>query len=390
MSTFFPKEAPPRAHLYMNHYSFNSPKQLHTRCITTHPFNHKIQVFLPTELSPAIQSALTEKLLNETSTYYHAHIPLSLLLTSDFMQYIRNGMIALSVQGGIDTHDVVCLDGKGKLILNLTKDSYEQLGLSGKPSTFHQDRQRYVVEIDLNKPAMIPGKPGFERVKWCFENTLVTPFSMLFASVDSQGVSLPLEFPESVQATPMKFNIQSTPLNNIIIPDATPLRTIGKNDLRWRRSVSDLYEWVGLASIQSDRITFGDNIDPFLCVYSPPAPPTIEQQQDPTPSSGSLIEISGFIPSQSITRILEALRSLLDSSASTLSSAQGWANMTVWGFQDSPISWIGREHGHLVSGENMYSFFLWPSLVATQYSKDHSDNGVYVLLENVAAHDAHS
>ena len=31
----------------------------------------------------------------------------------------------------------------GKLILNLTKDSYEQLGLSGKPSTFHQDRQRY-------------------------------------------------------------------------------------------------------------------------------------------------------------------------------------------------------------------------------------------------------
>ncbi|KAG0369028.1 hypothetical protein BGX24_002584 [Mortierella sp. AD032] len=253
MSTFFPKEAPPTAHLYMNHYSFNSPKQLHTRCITTHPFNHRIQVFLPTELSPAIQSALTEKLLRETSTYYHACIPLSLLLTSSFMQYIRNGMIALSVQGGIDTHDVVCLDGKGKLVLNLTKDSYEQLGISGKPSTFHSHRQRYVVEIELNKPAMIPGKPGFERIKWCFENTLVTPFSMLFASVDPQGVSLPLEFPESAGATAMAFNIQSTPLNNIVIPDATPIRTIGKNDLRWRRSVSDLYEWIGLASMQSDR-----------------------------------------------------------------------------------------------------------------------------------------
>ncbi|KAF9124119.1 hypothetical protein BGW39_008437, partial [Mortierella sp. 14UC] len=328
MSTFFPKEAPPRAHLYMNHYSFNSPKQLHTRCITTHPFNHRIQVFLPTELSPAIQTALTEKLLNETSTYYHASVPLSLLLTSNFMQYIRNGMIALSIQGGIDTHDVVCLDGKGKLILNLTKDSYEQLGLSGKPSTFHPDRQRYVVEIELNTPAMIPGKPGFERIKWCFENTLITPFSMLFASVDPQGVSLPIEFPESVGATAKTFNVQATPLSNIVIPDATPIRTVGKNDLRWRRLVSDLYEWVGLASLQSDRITFGDNIDPFLCVYSSPSYPILEQQQDPTPSSGCLLEISGFIPSQSIVRILDALRSLLDSAASQKTSALDWANMT--------------------------------------------------------------
>ncbi|KAG9060896.1 hypothetical protein KI688_007853 [Linnemannia hyalina] len=202
------------------------------------------------------------------------------------MQYIRNG----------------------KLILNLTKDSYEQLGLSGKPSTFHKDRQRYVVEIELNKPAMIPGKPGFERINWCFENTFAAPFSMLFASVDPQGVSLPLEFPASARATPMTFNIQSTCLNNVVIPDATPIRTIGKNDLRWRRSVSELYEWIGLASMQSERITFGDNIDPFLCVYSPPPPPTTEDQQDSRPSSGCLIEISGFIPSQSIVRILEALR----------------------------------------------------------------------------------
>lgn len=51
----------------------------------------------------------------------------------------------------------------------------------------------------------------------------------------------------------MTFNIQSTPLNNIVIPDATPIRTIGKNDLRWRRSVSELYEWIGLASMQSER-----------------------------------------------------------------------------------------------------------------------------------------
>ena len=51
----------------------------------------------------------------------------------------------------------------------------------------------------------------------------------------------------------MTFDIQSTPLNNIVIPDATPIRTIGENNLRWRRSVSELYEWIGLASMQSER-----------------------------------------------------------------------------------------------------------------------------------------
>ncbi|KAG0245006.1 hypothetical protein BGX31_008099 [Mortierella sp. GBA43] len=100
---------------------------------------------------------------------------------------------------------------------------------------------------------MVPGKPGFERIKWCFENTLTTVFPMVLASVDPEGNSLPLEFPESARATRMSFNVQCTQLNNIMIPDTTTIRTIGKNDLRWRLNVSELYEWVGMAAIQSDR-----------------------------------------------------------------------------------------------------------------------------------------
>jgi len=64
--------------------------------------------------------------------------------------------------------------------------------------------------------------------------------------------------------------------------------------------------------------------------------------------------------------------------------------MTVWGFQDSPISWIGREHGHLMSGENMYSFFLWSKNIQLMTDKEHPDKDIYVLLEHVAAHDTHS
>ncbi|KAG0092059.1 hypothetical protein BGZ92_010970 [Podila epicladia] len=306
MSTFFPKEDPPRSNLFMSHYSFNSPKQLHTKCIQEHPFNHRIQVFLPAEASPSVdtlQSMLTEQ-LQQFTHYYHAHVPLALFLTSPFMQYIRNGLVALSVQGGIDTHDVVCIDGKGKMILSLTKDSYEQLGLTGVPSQFQKNRQRYVVELDLQAPSMIPGKAGFERIKWCFENTLVTVFPMVLASVDPAGVSLPLDFPVSARARQLSYRIQTTVLDYIMVPDTQPLRTIGKNDLRWRKQVAEVYEWIGMASIQSERITVVDNIDPYLCVYANPAQKTPEK----VGSSGYLLEISGFIPSPSIVPIFESLR----------------------------------------------------------------------------------
>lgn len=110
-----------------------------------------------------------------------------------------------------------------------------------------------VVELDLRAPSMVPGKAGFERIKWCFENTLVTVFSMVLASVDPAGASLPLEFPASARARQLSYRIQTTVLDHIMVPDTQPLRTIGKNDLRWRKQVAEVYEWIGMAGIQSER-----------------------------------------------------------------------------------------------------------------------------------------
>ncbi|GJJ71708.1 ribonucleases P/MRP protein subunit RPP40 [Entomortierella parvispora] len=380
MSTFFPKTAPPRASQFISQYSFHSPKQLHQRLIQNHPFNQRVQVFLPAALSEQALTTLASRLFQDAH-YYHAHVPLTLFLTPTFMQHIRNGMIAISVQGTIDSKDVVCLDGKGNLILSLTKDTYEQLGLSGTPSKFHPDRQRYTVKIDMRASSMTPGKPGFERIKWCFENTLVTVFPMVLGSVDDQGISLPLSFPESARATRLSFNVQSTHLPNIIVPDTSAIRTIGKSELNWRTSVMELYEWIGMAGMQSDRIVMGNKIDPFLCVYS--APP--QKTETSVASSGWLIEVSGLVPSTVISKLMDDLRSTLN----TTCSEPGWANFTVWGFQDSPISWINQEHGFLLTGENYYSFFLWSNNFPCQDSEN-QDKGTYVMLESVGAHDTHS
>lgn len=70
----------------------------------------------------------------------------------------------------------------GRLVLALEKDTYELLGLEGRPSRFGSPRQKYspspsspqfpltqsrttVVEINLLKPSFRAGKAGFERIK---------------------------------------------------------------------------------------------------------------------------------------------------------------------------------------------------------------------------------
>ena len=47
----------------------------------------------------------------------------------------------LSVQTHIDTDNVIALDTRGNLFLHLTKESYQQLGLDGKPSIY-KDKKR--------------------------------------------------------------------------------------------------------------------------------------------------------------------------------------------------------------------------------------------------------
>ena len=36
-----------------------------------------------------------------------------------------------------------------------------------------------------------------------------------------------------------------------------------------------------------------------------------------------------------------------------------WIAVTVWGFEDSPISWRTNEHGWFLSGDNHYTLLLF-------------------------------
>ena len=52
----------------------------------------------------------------------------------------------------------------------------------------------------------------------------------------------------------------------------------------------------------------------------------------------------------------------------------GWAAVSVWGFEDAPVSWRTNEHGWFLSGENHYNVVVFGS-------------GQYWMMTSLATHD---
>ncbi|RIB16108.1 ribonuclease P [Gigaspora rosea] len=139
----------------------------------------------------------------------------------------------------------------GTLILNLTKDTYEQLGLPGNPAKFGPYRQRFVVQINLLEKSMIPGKKGFERIKWCFDNTLSDPFPFLISYVDSginfNNINARNTFPPTFNARKFTIEMNFEKLNDIIFP----VKEVTSQDDHWRSDIVEIYDWFGMASLRT-------------------------------------------------------------------------------------------------------------------------------------------
>ncbi|RUS32975.1 ribonuclease P 40kDa subunit-domain-containing protein [Jimgerdemannia flammicorona] len=370
----------PKAKLFLSHSSFSAKNPRHQAIISTHPFNHEAEVFLPNTSIKDI-----EKIFDGISGfYYRVDLPLSFFLSQKVInQYVRSGKVAMGlarIGGGIDTDDVVALEGNGNLILSVTKDTYEQLGLPGKAAQFGPDKQRFVVQIDLTAKSMVPGKKGYDRIKWCFENTLNKKFTFFIASVNSStGVTEEIEFPGEVEPSkiPLKRTLHES--RGILIPDLNGIKTISTED-EWKQEALDFYEWLGLASLRARRsVRF---IIPIARAQfdRKRMHNTMDWLHTNLPSRTNSRYITVYLYFTSITAassLILAYHICAYSSQNLNPTHALWASFTVWGFQDSPISWRHQEHGHLVSGENHYTFVTWP-------------DETYVLYQQLGTLDAYS
>ena len=146
----------------------------------------------------------------------------------------------------------------------------------------------------------------------------------------------------------------------------------------------EFYEWMGMVACRID----GADAGPASYVSSMVCP-------EPSAHLKEAVAIKwvGMLSPERVLAILKAARALIagtdkgsDGDAAAAAAAAGRAAspllpfviVTVWGFVDAPVSWGTQEHGFLNSGDNSYSYVLFP------------DDGRYWLYTAVGPHDMFS
>ncbi|GAA5886989.1 hypothetical protein JCM5296_005216 [Sporobolomyces johnsonii] len=259
------------------------------RAVERIPFGWQLDAVIPsigTSGSSALAAEL-EQLVHQSCGFQVCEgVNLADLLEPEFMNsFVRKGsLIALSLDED-EGADVVAIDGRGRLILSVSKDTYEVLGLPGRASAYGSLRQRFIIEISLVDPAFRSGKTGFERVKrllrdWPRETNIFEEmtgagqaankggktFNLLVSFVDEDGQPQPIAFPAGISSRPLSLSTSKHTLSRISIPSSSAFpssssssspskrprtssgafrRAIEESDQMWE----EVKEWVGLAQI---------------------------------------------------------------------------------------------------------------------------------------------
>lgn len=111
---------------------------------------------------------------------------------------------------------------------------------------------------------MVPGKKGYERVKWCFENSLTESFPFLISFIDIiSHESKEMNFPPAFNARKLKIEQNSIILNDILIPEISDIIKTSNNsndndnnnkdENQWKSDAIEIYDWFGLVSHKSQR-----------------------------------------------------------------------------------------------------------------------------------------
>ncbi|XP_014778332.1 ribonuclease P protein subunit p40 [Octopus bimaculoides] len=333
--------------------NFNHLKSNHDAIVLSHFFNFSLNLILPGAVN--LPDSLDDILQQKGSTvYFLKGIPISLLIEPDFLEaFCKKGQLYMMSHGtNIDTQDCIALLPPGKLVLNVTKDTYESLGLDGKRSKFiKHGHNKFVVTIPLLDPNFVSGKKFYERVKWCFTDRLNLKFNMLACWIppddDILSSSLAEYFKQNnyrtVTAGLKKESKTRTGLKVPIVASSQPHSSIESCDFQ------EFFDWLG--SVSSD---CQDHVDEDCHMSFTPTPNyTVDSLN---------YNVKGFILPQTIQKILVELRTIV-----TQYSLK-WSAMTIHGFTDAPVTWEMREHGFQYNGDNLYTYVVFPDDIYWLYT----------------------
>lgn len=322
----------PRSLLVCEHSGFLDEKNRLSSQVEQLHFNYKVSVLLP-ECSSS-PSDLDAAFNSFNSFYLIRKLPIYELLDKHFLEtaVYQGSVYGVSHRTRIDEDNCVALTPNGHLSLSLDKDSFELLGIEGKPSRFNgRTNCRFVVSVDLTDTSMAPGGRGYQRLLTGLRSRLHLTTDFLLSHHPGGGASL--------QALLSRYDwsehrpeVKSHRLTDLSCPD-----------LKACDSHSFL-EWMGAVDAQ---ISLENTSCSFLSSLVCPEPKT-------TVSAALSVSVRGLLLPQDVLRLIGWLRSYLDQAR-----PGSWVSLTVHGFVDSPVSWGGSEHGVLRGGENLYNLLMF-------------------------------
>ncbi|XP_045907181.1 ribonuclease P protein subunit p40 [Micropterus dolomieu] len=327
----------PRSLLVCERSSFLDEKNRLSSQVEQLHFNHKVSVLLP-ECSSA-PSHLDAALNSFSSFYLIRKLPVYELLDKHFLEtaVYQGSVYGVSYRTRVDEDPCVALTPNGHLTLSLDKDSYELLGVEGKPSRFnHRAKCRFVVSINLTDSSMAPGGRGYQRLLTGLKSRLLLKTDFLLTHHPGGGASLqPLL--SRYDWSEHRPEVSSRTLTDLSCP------ALLTSDLQSRDPHSFL-EWLG--AVDAD-VSCENSSSSFLSSLVCPEPKT-------TLSRALSVSVCGLLLPQDVHGLIQQLRRYLEQPR-----LESWVSLTVHGFVDSPVSWGGNEHGVLRGGENFYSLLLF-------------------------------
>ncbi|KAJ2158092.1 hypothetical protein GGF46_004027 [Coemansia sp. RSA 552] len=335
-----PKERHNKSKLYVTVSGLGSKKQEHISCIESHPFNYRLSI-----VAPQGSNKVGQTLARHVGSYFKISLRLADLIDPAFIaNYVkRNTVVALSTTRYIDADDVFAIDGRGYLVLNVCKDTYETLGLVGRQAQFPLERgARFIIEIDLKSDLMDPAKKYFQRIHSRFRAVLDELVEFTIGYYDKDGRPLNLDLPGASIHEP---RFEEHRLVGALVPEISE-QFIGakKQSEEWADEAQGIFEWIGLAASGSRAVIGSERPDAHTCLYDVPEPNT--------PADLCVTTATGLLSAKAISTVVQEL--LGDPQTPEF-------YICVWGHEDAPVSWNRSEHGYLVSGENMYAQMYRPS-----------------------------
>ncbi|TUE70086.1 Ribonuclease P protein subunit p40 [Bagarius yarrelli] len=326
----------PRRLLVCEKSNFLNDASRHEAHVLKHSFNYKVSLLIP---ECGILPADVANVISKFSSYYLVReLPVYRFLEEDMLKIIKEvRFYALSYKTRLDEDNSFALLNK-KLILSLDKDTYEQLGLEGKPSLYnHRIAMRYVVSVDLTDKALIPGAKRYQQVLQSLKERvpLRSDFLLTDCYSDQDGQLKVLLSQYTYEKCRPTLSTQS--LRDLLCP------SLQSSDLQGAKlscTPEQFLEWLGAVNLN---ISCKNIAASFLSTYTCPEPCSLVSQM-------LLCTVTGFIPPKDISALLQQLRRYFDTPKFT-----AWLSVTVHGFVDSHVSWGTTEHGFLKGGENFYN-----------------------------------